>query len=38
MKVVFVRCTNKLFKLIDRACAKKINMKVVEEGNESRLC
>ncbi len=38
MKVVFVRCINKLFKLIHRACAKEINTKLVEEGNESRLC
>jgi hypothetical protein len=38
MKVAFVRCTNKLFKLIDRVCATEINMKLVEEGNESRLC
>jgi hypothetical protein len=41
MKVVFVRCTNKLFKLIYRACAKEIkeiNTELVEEGYESRLC
>jgi hypothetical protein len=31
MKVVFVRCKNKLFKLIYRACAKEIIRKLVEE-------
>jgi hypothetical protein len=36
MKVVFVGCKNKLFKLIDRA--KDINTKVVKEGCESHLC
>jgi hypothetical protein len=38
MKVVFFRCIDKLYKLIDRACAKDNNTKFVEEGNESRLC
>jgi hypothetical protein len=35
MKVVFVRCISKLFKLIDSVCAKEINTKFVKEGCES---
>ncbi len=38
MKVVFFRFKNKLFRLIDRACAKDNNTKFVEEGNKSRFC
>jgi hypothetical protein len=38
MKVVFVRCMNKLLKLIYRACAKKVLMKLCGEGYKRHLC